>query len=184
MQIDLAMSYYRTIDGQKMDAHLLDLAVKAVKGMGDRPISVQDAHILWDAVKDGGVYTEVEKQTVIYLRKNFKWTQAADEWFRRQEANWASHEKPLHMTPAELSNEHFAHDDVLETPPERAARRHRLEMAIAETAHDHEEIGFMVQLADGRVVEVYSNFIEMAGDFVELKGGCIIPVKAIEKIGL
>src|SRR6267378_6255545 len=113
------MNYYRTIDGKKMDAHLLDLAVKAVKGMDEGRISVQDAHALWDAVKDGGVYTDVEKQTVIYLRKNFKWTPEADEWFRHKEANWASHEKRLHMTPAELSNEHFAHADVLETHFER-----------------------------------------------------------------
>src|SRR5258706_11119063 len=167
-----------------MDAHLLELAVLAVKRMGEGRISVEDAHRLWDAVKDGGVYTEVEKQTVFYIRKNFKWTKAADEWFRHQESNWASHEKPLHMTPAELSTEHFAHDDVLETPSERATRKQRLEMAIAETAHDREEFGFMVQLADGRVVEVYSDFVEMADDFVELKGGCMIPLRAIEKIGL
>jgi hypothetical protein len=184
LQINPAMSYYRTIDGLKMDARLLDLAVEAVKGVGDGRISVQDAHILWDAVKDGGVYTDVEKQTVIYLRKNFRWTQAADEWFRLQEVNWISQEKPLHMTLAELAKEHFAHQDVLETPSGRVARKHRLEMAIAETAQDHEEIGLKVQLADGRVVEVYSNFIEMAGDFVELRGGCAIPLRAIEKIGL
>jgi len=177
------MSYYRTIDGQKMDAYLLELAVKAGKG-DDGRISVQDAHTLWDAVKDGGVYTDIEKQTVLYLRRNFKWTKAADEWFRHQEANWAFHEKRMHMTPAELSHQHFAHDDVLELASDRAARKQRLELAIAETAHDHEEIGFMVQLADGRVVEVYSDFIELADDFVELKGGCMIPVKAIEKIGL
>jgi len=126
------VSYYRTIEGLKMDAHLLELAVLAVKRMGEGRISVEDAHRLWDAVKDGGVYTEVEKQTVFYIRKNFKWTKAADEWFRHQESNWASHEKPLHMTPAELSTEHFAHDDVLETPSERATRKQRLEMAIAE----------------------------------------------------
>ena len=137
------MSYYRSIEGHKMDAHLLELAEIAGKGTGAARISVQDARTLWDAVKDGGVYTEVEKQTVKYLRENFNWTQAADEWFRRQEANWFSHENPLHMTPMELSKQHFAHDDVLETPAERQARKHRLETAIIETVHDHEEIGFL-----------------------------------------
>jgi hypothetical protein len=31
-------------------------------------------------------------------------------------------------------------------------------------------------------VEVFSDFIDFEGEFVELKGGCIVPVKAIEKV--
>lgn len=178
------MGYYRTVEGQKMDAQLLELAEKAVKGVGDGRISVEDAHGLWDAVKDGGIYTDIEKVTVEYIRTHFKWTMAADEWFRRQETNWFSHEHRVHMTPQQLSTQHFAHHDVLDTQAEREKRKHRLEAAVMEAAHDREELGLLVQLADGTAVEVYSNFVEMAGDFVELWGGCLVPLKAIEKVGL
>ncbi len=37
----------------------------------------------------GGIYTEVEKDTMEFIRDNFQWTEAADEWFRSQIATWA-----------------------------------------------------------------------------------------------
>ncbi|MCU0419221.1 MAG: hypothetical protein MUC38_06130 [Cyclobacteriaceae bacterium] len=84
------MSYYKTINGKKMDGNLLDLAEKAVKGGGDGRISKADAQTLLDAVKDGGSYTDIEKDTMEYIRHNFQWTDGADEWFRSQIASWAS----------------------------------------------------------------------------------------------
>jgi hypothetical protein len=41
------------------------------------------------AVTDGGVYTDVEKDTMDYIRNNFKWTEGADDWFRTQISAWA-----------------------------------------------------------------------------------------------
>jgi hypothetical protein len=41
-------------------------------------------------VKDSGEYTDVEKDTMEYIRDNFKWTEGADEWFRSQIASWAA----------------------------------------------------------------------------------------------
>ena len=83
------MSYYKIVDGKKMDGHLLDLANKVVEGQGDGRISKEDGQVLLKAVTDGGVYTEVEKETMEYIRNNFKWTEGADDWFRTQISEWA-----------------------------------------------------------------------------------------------
>ena len=87
------MSYYKTIDGKKMDAKLIEMAEKAVKGQGDGRISVEDAEVLAKSVKDGGTYTDVEKETMAYIRDNFKWTDQANEWFRTEIAKWAATNK-------------------------------------------------------------------------------------------
>ena len=83
------MSYYKIVEGKKMDGHLLDLANKVVQGQGDGRISKEDGEVLLKAVTDGGVYTEVEKETMDYIRHNFKWTEGADDWFRTQISAWA-----------------------------------------------------------------------------------------------
>lgn len=83
------MTYYKEIGGKKYDGELLDLAEKLTKGAGDGRISTDDAKQLFTKVKDGNSYTDVEKDTVEYLRKNFKWTDAADEWFRAEVRKWA-----------------------------------------------------------------------------------------------
>ncbi len=41
-------------------------------------------------VKDGNDYTDVEKDTVEYIRDNFKWTEEADAWFRTEIRKWAA----------------------------------------------------------------------------------------------
>jgi hypothetical protein len=84
------MSYYKTVEGKKMDGYLLSMADKAVQGAGDGRISKKDAEEIINVVKDGGTYTEAEKATMEYIRDNYKWTEAADEWFRSQIAAWAS----------------------------------------------------------------------------------------------
>jgi hypothetical protein len=83
------MSYYRTIDGKKMDDVLLTMAEDAIKGAGDGRISRADAEALISRVTDGSSYTEVEKATMEYIRDNFRWTENADEWFRSKIASWA-----------------------------------------------------------------------------------------------
>jgi hypothetical protein len=87
------MSYYLTIEGQKLDSHLLEMAEEAVKGARDGRISRQDAEVMLSAVKDGGTYTDVEKNTMRYIRANFNWTESADEWFRGQIARWAAEDE-------------------------------------------------------------------------------------------
>ncbi len=91
-------------------------------------------------------------------------------------------EKPIQMTPAEISQQHFSSEDVLTNETDREVREHGLRSATNETYQDHDDITLIVRLVDGKRVEVTCNFIELSGQFVELKGGFDIPVRAIEKV--
>jgi ribosomal protein L16 Arg81 hydroxylase len=171
------MSYYKIIEGKKMDGHLIEIAQNSVKDAGDGRISVKDAENIFAAVRDGNVYTDIEKATIAYIRKNFQWTDAADDWFRSQISSWRAHpNKIISMTADELSH------DVLKNEEDRMTRKHDLYTAMNETNLDHDDIGLIVHLATGERVEVLCNFIELSNDFVELKGGCMIPLHAIEKV--
>ena len=84
------MAYYKTIDGNKFDRELIELADKLTSGGGDWRISTEDAETIDEALRDGNSYTDIEKDTVAYLRDNYKWTEAADEWFRTEVRKWAA----------------------------------------------------------------------------------------------
>lgn len=84
------MSYYKEIDGKKYDKALLEAAEEAIAGRGDGRISLDDAQDLLEKVKDGNSYTDIEKDTMAYIRDNFKWTEEADKWFRTEIRKWAA----------------------------------------------------------------------------------------------
>lgn len=84
------MSYYKVIDGKKYDAELIEAADKAVAGKGDGRISIADAKVLYEKVADGDSYTDIEKDTMAYIRQNYKWTEEADAWFRTEIRKWAA----------------------------------------------------------------------------------------------
>jgi len=150
------MNYYKEVGGKKLDGHLLEIADVAVAGAGDGRISKEDAEKMLAAVIDDDVYTAVEKATIDYIHKNYKWT--------------------------EISKQHFAVEDVLNSEEEKISRLNDMRAATMETYQDHDDIGIIVRLANGRRVEVMSNFIELEEDFVELRGGFHIPLKVIEKV--
>ena len=83
-------SYYKTIDGKHYDREMLEIADEAVAGAGDGRISVEDAQKLLGAVKDANKYTDIEKSTMKYIRENYKFTYAADQWFRTEIRKWAA----------------------------------------------------------------------------------------------
>jgi len=83
-------SYYKTIDGKHYDREMLEIADEAVAGVGDGRISVEDAQKLLGAVKDANKYTDVEKATMKYIRENYKFTYASDQWFRKEIRKWAA----------------------------------------------------------------------------------------------
>ncbi len=176
------MGYYKTIDGRQMDGKIIDLASLSSQGAGDGRISIKDAEAILKLVTDGNAITDVEKDSVEYLYKAFHWTDGAKEWFRRELQVWQSHKTPVRMTVSEISDKHFATTDIFTDPAAKAARRHALEAATSETGQDHDDIGLWIRLKDGTTVEVFSNFISLEGDFVELRGGCAVPVRAIEKV--
>lgn len=85
------MAYYKTVDGKKYDGELIELADKLTKNKAsNNPISKDDAAEILDAVKDGATYSDIEKDTVAYIRKEYNWTDAADEWFRSEIRKWAA----------------------------------------------------------------------------------------------
>ncbi len=60
------------------------MADEAVSGKGDGRISQEDAQLIFDTISDGKAYTQVEKDTMRYLRDNYRWTDSADLVFRKK----------------------------------------------------------------------------------------------------
>ena len=63
---------------------MLEIADEAVAGAGDGRISIENAQKLLGAVKDANKYTDIEKATMKYIRDNYKFTDASDQWFRTE----------------------------------------------------------------------------------------------------
>lgn len=84
----------------------------------------------------------------------------------------------------ELRKAKFPAHDVLDNEDERELRSHDLRSAMAYTNIEHDDVGLIIQLADGEQVEYLSDFIDFAGKLVELKGGYSIPVKSILKVDI
>lgn len=87
--------YYTTIKGKKYDRKLIELADSVTQGKGDGRISLQDARLILHDVMDANSYTQIEKSTVQYIRKNYKFTQAADNYFRKEIRQWAATKKTV-----------------------------------------------------------------------------------------
>lgn len=86
----MSQDYYRIIAGKKYDNKMIEIADKAVAGRGDGRISLEDASLLIAAVKDANKYTDIEKATMRYIRDHYRFTPAADKWFRREIRRWAA----------------------------------------------------------------------------------------------
>ncbi|MEP2025965.1 MAG: hypothetical protein ABJH98_14350 [Reichenbachiella sp.] len=84
------ISYYKQIDGKRYKAATLAEADEAVAGAGDGRISKADAEKIFALISDGHSYTQVEKDTMHYIRENYNWTPEADELFRRKVRSWAA----------------------------------------------------------------------------------------------
>ena len=84
------ISYYKQIDGKRYKAAILADADEAVAGKGDGRISKADAEKIFAHVSDGSQYTKVEKDTMHFIRENYKWTPEADAMFRTKVRSWAA----------------------------------------------------------------------------------------------
>jgi|GEM_PF-6856626 len=62
------------------DKDLISMVENLISGQGDGRISRTNAKTLIDLAKSEGV-TELEKDTIYYIRNNFNWTDAAEKWF-------------------------------------------------------------------------------------------------------
>jgi outer membrane protein OmpA-like peptidoglycan-associated protein len=85
----VADSYYRTIKGKQYDRGLLEIVEKASK-RSKAPLNKNIAKSLFDAIIDGGDYTDVEKRTLKYIRDNFNFAKEADEYLRTEIRKWAA----------------------------------------------------------------------------------------------
>lgn len=84
------ISYYKQIDGKRYKAATLAEADESVAGAGDGRISKDDAERVFTTISDGHVYTQVEKDTMHYIREHYNWTPEADELFRKKVRSWAA----------------------------------------------------------------------------------------------
>merc|ERR1719150_2677962 len=83
-----------TIGGKKFDQMIIEAAKIATRGQGDGRISRADARLICKAARpsaDGrSSYDKLEKATMAYVRKNYKFTPAGDKALRHAMASLAS----------------------------------------------------------------------------------------------
>jgi len=84
------ISYYKQIDGKRYKAITLKMADESIEGKGDGRISKEDAAKIFATISDGKSYTQVEKDTMRYIRGHYNWTEGADELFRKKVRSWAA----------------------------------------------------------------------------------------------
>lgn len=86
------------------------------------------------------------------------------------------------VNPEEVPFMHFAHDEVLNTRNERESRKWKLNKAVALSNVEHLDIGLVLQLDSGEIIETFTPVVDYADDFIEIKGGYFIPLRAIVDI--
>jgi len=73
-------SYYQTIEGVSCDRAIIEACSKAVAGMGDGRVSLDDAKVVFEKVKDAGKVTKAEVWTLRYCLTEYNFTEAANDW--------------------------------------------------------------------------------------------------------
>mmetsp|Transcript_43815 Transcript_43815/g.136389 ORF Transcript_43815/g.136389 Transcript_43815/m.136389 type:complete len:155 (+) Transcript_43815:111-575(+) len=84
---------YRTkkLEGKVLDEGVLQICRLCVKGSGDGRISKADTLQILRVIRPtyGSHYRKPEKDTMAYVRRNFKWTEPAAKAFKTAVARWA-----------------------------------------------------------------------------------------------
>ena len=83
-----------TIDGKKYDRELMNLIMDITKDKNQ--INLKDTKKIFPKINDYNDYTKIEKQTVAYIRKKYKFTDEANKWLRteiRREASTRDKDK-------------------------------------------------------------------------------------------
>ena len=71
-----------TIDGKKYDRELMNLVMAITKDRNE--ITLKDTKKIFPKISDYNDYTKIEKQTVAYIRKKYKFTSEANKWLRTE----------------------------------------------------------------------------------------------------
>ena len=79
---------FEIIDGKKYDKELLRVATELTTK--NEEITLEGSKELFTRINDYDDYTQIEKQTVAYIRKNYKFTSEANKWLRTEIRKWAS----------------------------------------------------------------------------------------------
>ena len=78
---------FEIIDGKKYDKELLRVATELTAKKEE--ITLEGSKQLFVQISDYDDYTQIEKQTVAYIRKNYKFTPEANKWLRTEISRWA-----------------------------------------------------------------------------------------------
>ena len=81
-------SHYKQIDGKKYSAVLLEAVDAMVAGKGDGRISKKDAESLFSLLGKDHKYSDLEKETMAYIRDNYKFTTAGQEYIQKTIQSW------------------------------------------------------------------------------------------------
>jgi hypothetical protein len=71
-----------TLNGKKYDKELMNLVLDITTNKSK--INLEDSKKIFKNINDYNDYTPIEKQTVAYIRKKYKFTPAANKWLRTE----------------------------------------------------------------------------------------------------
>ena len=71
-----------SIDGKKYDRELMNLVMAITRDRNE--INLKDTKKIFPKISDYNDYTKIEKQTVAYIRKKYKFTSEANKWLRTE----------------------------------------------------------------------------------------------------
>ena len=71
-----------SVDGKKYDKELMNLVISITKDK--KEINLEDSKKIFTKIRDYNDYTKIEKQTVAYVRKKYKFTSEANKWLRTE----------------------------------------------------------------------------------------------------
>jgi len=79
---------FKIIEGKKYDRELIEIAEELTKKQ--KKISLKGSKQLYEKIIDYNKYTDIEKETIAFIRKRFDFTKKANEWLRREIRKWAT----------------------------------------------------------------------------------------------
>ena len=85
---DEGAGIFMEIEGKKYDRELIEIAQELTEKKEE--IKLEGSKKLFLKMKDYGDYTDIEKRTVSYIRKEFKFTSEADQWLRSEIRRWGA----------------------------------------------------------------------------------------------
>ena len=91
------------IEGKKYDRELIEIAQELTEK--EEEIKLEGSKKLFLKIKDYDDYTNIEKRTVSYIRKKFKFTSEANQWLRTEIKRWAATRKRHKETKDPTSSE-------------------------------------------------------------------------------